>query len=105
MYEITETPLFSRWLFKLKDLRAKAKILTRIDRASEGNLGDVSPVGSGVSEMRIFVGKGYRVYFTMKKQMMIVLLCGGDKSTQASDIKLAKKICNELGNDDENTTF
>ena len=98
MYDIIETPVFSRWLRQVRDIRARTRILTRIDRAREGNLGDVSPVGNGISEMRIFVGKGYRVYFTMKGQTLVLLLCGGDKGTRASDIKRANQLLNELVN-------
>ena len=92
MYEIRQTDRFSKWLSKLKDNRARAKITIRIQRASLGNLGDYHSVGEGVSEFRISEGKGYRVYFTVKDQEIIFLLCGGDKSSQDSDIKLAKKM-------------
>ncbi len=68
----------------------------RLDRAINGNLGDIQPVGGLVSEMRIFIGKGYRIYFTMRDDELIILLCGGDKSTQQQDIKLAKQIASEL---------
>jgi len=92
MFEIEESPSFSRWLFKLRDLRAKAKIMVRLDRAKQGNLGDCEPVGDGISEMRIFEGKGYRIYFTLRKEKIILLLCGGDKASQSNDIKRAKKL-------------
>lgn len=75
---------------KLRDTRARAKIAARIDRLAFGNPGDVAPVGAGVSEMRVHDGPGYRVYFVKRGETLIVLLCGGDKSTQAQDIAKAK---------------
>jgi putative addiction module killer protein len=80
----------------LRDLRARAKITQRIDRLELGNPGDVAPVGEGVSEMRINYGPGYRVYIKQRGAEFVVLLCGGDKSTQAADINLAKKLASEL---------
>ena len=74
----------------------KARILKRLDRARDGNLGDVAPVGEGVSEMRIFYGPGYRVYFIQRGKALIVLLCGGDKSTQGADIDEAKAMAREV---------
>jgi putative addiction module killer protein len=74
----------------LRDHRARAKIAARIDRLALGNPGDVAPVGEGVSELRIHYGPGYRVYFIKRGQTLIILLCGGDKSTQTKDIKAAK---------------
>jgi len=91
-YEIERTDIFDKWLGKLKDRRAVMAIIKRIDRAKIGNLGDVEPVGEGISEMRIFVGKGYRLYFTICGGKVILLLCGGDKSTQQKDIKKAKEM-------------
>ena len=82
MSELRQTKRFSTWLAGLRDDRAGARILKRLDRARDGNLGDVAPVGEGVSEMRIFYGPGYRVYFIQRGKALIVLLCGGDKSTQ-----------------------
>ncbi len=87
---------FSHWLRDLRDLRAKAKIIQRIDRLELGNPGDVAPVGEGVSEMRIHYGPGYRVYIKQRGEEIVVLLCGGDKSTQDTDIALAKKLAREL---------
>ena len=81
-----------KWFKKLKDRRARAKIAIRIRRVSLGNLGDVKPVGEGISELRIDHGPGYRVYFTQRSNQLIILLAGGDKTTQTSDIKKAKKI-------------
>jgi putative addiction module killer protein len=87
---------FSDWLKALRDLRARAKITQRIDRLELGNPGDVAPVGEGVSEMRINYGPGYRVYIKQRGAEFVVLLCGGDKRTQAADISLAKKLASEL---------
>ena len=94
--EVRQTTRFATWLAGLRDERAKARILKRLDRAGQGNLGDVAPVGEGVSEMRIFYGPGYRVYFVQRGSELIVLLCGGDKSTQRSDIDEAKAMAKEL---------
>lgn len=91
-YEIEKTEIFDRWLLKLRDRKAVLAITQRLDRAIVGNFGDVAPVGEGVSEMRIFVGPGYRLYYTIRKNTIILMLCGGDKSTQGKDIKKAKKM-------------
>ena len=88
--EVRQTPAFSDWMARLRDHRARAKIAARIDRLALGNPGDVAPVGAGVSELRIQYGPGYRVYFVKRDTTSIVLLCGGDKSSQAKDIKTAK---------------
>ena len=96
MIEVRQTERFRKWLTGLRDERARARILKRLDRAQAGNLGDVAPVGEGVSEMRIFYGPGYRVYFVQRDKELIVLLCGGDKSTQAADIEEAKAMAKEL---------
>jgi putative addiction module killer protein len=96
MATIGRTDAFSDWLRNLRDLRGKAKIAARIDRLALGNPGDIAPVGSGVSEMRIHYGPGYRVYFVQRGADIVVLLCGGDKSSQASDIAVAKKLASEL---------
>lgn len=96
MIEVRQTPRFATWLAGLRDDRARARILKRLDRAASGNLGDVAPVGEGVSEMRIFYGPGYRVYFVQRGSELIVLLCGGDKSTQGADIEEAKAMAKEL---------
>jgi putative addiction module killer protein len=93
MYLIEKTPEFDKWLRKLKDRKAKAKILLRIQRIEEnGNLGDCQPIGEGLSELRIHYAKGYRVYLKMYKKHMILLLAGGDKSTQTKDIQKAKQL-------------
>lgn len=96
VYSVLKTDEFDRWLGKLRDQKAKARIAARIRSAEYGNLGDVSPVGSGVSEMRIHYGPGYRVYFTMRGRELIILLIGGDKSSQTKDIEKAKQIAIEL---------
>ncbi len=90
---------FDRWLGKLKDRRAIARILVRIDRLALGNPGDVRSVGGGVSELKIDYGPGYRVYFAQRGQSLVLLLCGGDKSTQSVDIETAKRIATEWRND------
>ena len=84
------------WLNALRDERAFAKIAVRLKRLAEGNFGDVAPVGEGVSELRIHYGPGYRVYFTRRGRTIILLLCGGDKSTQPSDIVKAKALAKEV---------
>lgn len=92
---IRRTRLFDRWLHSLRDIRAKAKVQARISRLAHGNPGDVGPVGEGVSELRIQYGPGYRVYFIRHVQEVIILLAGGDKSTQAKDIKTAKALARD----------
>jgi putative addiction module killer protein len=89
---VRRTDVFIYWLTSLKDRRAAARIAARILRLENGNLGDVKPVGKGVSELRINYGPGYRVYFMQAGRTIILLLSGGDKSTQASDIAAAKKL-------------
>ena len=96
MIEVRQTTRFATWLAGLRDQRARARILKRLDRAAQGNLGDVAPVGDGVSEMRIFYGPGYRVYFIRRGVALIILLSGGDKSTQGSDIEEAKALAKEV---------
>lgn len=95
MIEIRETSTFSEWLQALKDSRAKARIAARTQRLAFGNPGDVRPVGGGVSELRIDYGPGYRVYYMQRGKVLIILLCGGDKSSQDKDIKLALKLAKE----------
>jgi putative addiction module killer protein len=86
---------FSEWLVSLRDIKARAKIRVRLDRVSLGNLGDCHGVGEGVLELRIDYGPGYRVYFGQVGSTIVLLLCGGDKSTQANDIERAKHYWNE----------
>jgi len=97
MLRTEKTSEFDKWIRKLKDLRAKAKILFRIQKIeTDGHFGDCKPVGDGISEMRINYAKGYRVYFREKDNKIVVLLIGGDKSTQQKDIKKAKEIWNRI---------
>ena len=96
MIEIRKTDVFAKWLDNLRDIRARARILVRIERLAAGNPGDVAPVGEGVSEMRIDVGPGYRVYFTRRGRTVIVLLAGGNKETQAADIRAALQLARGL---------
>jgi putative addiction module killer protein len=96
MFEVQKTDEFDNWLSDLVDQKAKAKIASRIERLSLGNPGDVKPIGEGISEMRVSYGPGYRVYFKQTGKAIVLLLCGGDKSTQAKDIKRAKEIAAEL---------
>jgi putative addiction module killer protein len=93
---IRKTDIFNTWLKNLKDSRAKSGIYTRIDRLAVGNQGDVKPIGEGCSEMRINYGPGYRVYYKDTGKELIILLCGGDKSTQQADIKKAKELAKEM---------
>ena len=96
MPAIRETDEFSSWLKALRDSIARAKILVRVQRLADGNPGDVKPVGEGISELRIHHGAGYRVYYIQRGDELIILLCGGDKGSQDSDIAKAKKIAGEL---------
>jgi putative addiction module killer protein len=95
-YEIEKTQVFDRWLAGLKDRQAVLAIPSRLDRAVLGNLGDTRPVGGGVHEMRIFSGPGYRLYYTIRGGVIIVLLIGGDKSSQERDIDKAKKLAADM---------
>ena len=96
MIDVRATESFHRWISGLRDRTAAAIVSARILRVQQGLLGDVKSVGSGVSELRIDHGPGYRVYFTFKGTALILLLCGGDKSTQAGDIKAAKAMAARL---------
>jgi putative addiction module killer protein len=95
MRAIRRTDDFKKWFKKLKDRIGKALIYKRIERLAEGNPGDSAPVGEGLSEMRIHHGPGYRVYYKDTGKELIILLCGGDKSTQGADIAKAKELANE----------
>jgi putative addiction module killer protein len=93
--ELKQTEAFAKWESRLRDKRARTIIATRLARLAHGLPGDVEPVGEGVSELRIHYGPGYRVYFQQRGDILIVLLCGGDKKTQARDIATAKKLAEE----------
>jgi putative addiction module killer protein len=95
MLELKQTETFRKWRARLKDERVRALIASRLDRLAYGHAGDAAPVGEGVSELRIHYGPGYRVYFLKRGKTVIILLCGGDKSTQAKDIKAAKRLAAE----------
>jgi putative addiction module killer protein len=99
MYIIKQTNIFSKWLSKLKDTQGKVAILRRVDRMKLGNFGDCKSVGNNISELRITTSTAYRVYFTKKDEEIIVLLIGGDKSSQSDDIKKANEILKELDNE------
>jgi putative addiction module killer protein len=94
--EIRESAVFSLWLRSLRDSQARTRIAVRVRRLAFGNYGDVQPVGEGVSELRLHFGPGYRVYFVQRGQVLIVLLCGGEKSTQDRDIAEAKRLAKEV---------
>jgi len=96
MFEVRQTDVYARWFARLRDIRAKARIDIRIRRLSLGNAGDVKPVGEGVSELKIDVGKGYRVYFVQRGERLVVLLAGGSKHSQGKDIMQAKQLAKEL---------
>ena len=96
MYEIEQTETFSAWLHEMKDIRARARIKARIERAGKGNFGDWSPEGGEIRAMRIDYGPGYRLYFTIRGNHIILLLCGGDKRKQDADIKQAHKLAKEI---------
>nr|WP_176022782.1 type II toxin-antitoxin system RelE/ParE family toxin [Brucella pseudintermedia] len=96
MIEVRQTTSFAKWLDELRDTNARLRIVARIRRMELGNPGDVKSVGEGVSEMRITYGPGYRVYFVSMGTTIVVLLCGGDKSSQGRDIALAKQMAKEI---------
>lgn len=101
MMRLKQSATFQKWFRKLKDERGKALITSRLNRLSFGHAGDTAPVGDGVSELRIHYGPGYRIYFIRSGNVVIVLLCGGDESTQDKDIKTAKQIASQWSDDDE----
>lgn len=96
MYIIKQTNIFSQWLSKLKDTQGKVAVLRRVDRMKFGNFGDHKSVGNNLSELRIPTGPGYRVYYTQKNDEIIILLVGGDKSSQGDDIKKAKALLSSV---------
>ena len=95
-YEVVQTEVFERWLASVRDRRALAAIGSRIDRLEDGYFGDHKSVGDGVSEMRINVGKGYRLYYTLRGNTVVILISGGDKSSQSRDVRRAKRIAMEV---------
>lgn len=99
MYLIKQTEMFSKWLYKLKDVQGKVFILRRVDRMKNGNFGDYKALGDGLSELRLTTGPAYRVYFAQKGDEIIVLLVGGDKSTQSKDIEKARELLKEYDNE------
>ncbi len=96
MLHIRKTLVYAEWIDNLRDLQGRARILMRVERLISGNLGDVKPVGGGVSELRIHFGPGYRVYFTQRGLDIVILLAGGDKSSQPKDIQTALQLANNL---------
>ena len=96
MIEIRKTDVFARWLDGLRDIQARARILVRLERLASGNPGDVKPVGEGVSELRVNYGPGYRVYFKKQGLEVVILLAGGDKDSQTTDIKIALELARNL---------
>lgn len=99
MIEVRQTAAFTKWFAKLRDIRAQAHIVRRIERAQAGNLGDVKALGDGVSEMRVHYGAGYRLYLARRGERLVILLCGGDKSSQSADIRTAKAMAREYDDD------
>ena len=96
MIELRQTSTFAQWLDDLRDIRARARVQARIERLAMGNLGDIKSVGDGVSEMRIDYGPGYRVYFTRRGREIVILLAGGEKSSQNKDIRTAQRLARGL---------
>lgn len=96
MFKIRKTELYANWLDELRDIRARARVQVRVERLAAGNAGDARPVGEGVSELRIDYGHGYRVYYTIREHDIVILLVGGDKSTQSTDIKTALRLARNL---------
>lgn len=95
-YEIHTTAEFNSWVSKLKDRHAKKAVALRIARIETGNFGDHKSVGGGVSELRIFMGKGYRIYYTIRDRTLVILLCGGDKDSQSRDVEEARQLAKSL---------
>ena len=96
MIEVLRTAEFIDWLTALRDVQARARIAKRIDRIAQGNFGDAKSVGDGVSELRFTFGPGYRVYYTRRGDVVVILLCGGDKGSQERDIERAKAMAKEV---------
>jgi putative addiction module killer protein len=101
MIEFLQTETFRKWRIRLRDERIRALIASRLDRLAFGNAGDVKPVGQGISELRIDHGPGYRIYFMKRGSTIIILLCGGDKNSQAKDINTAKRLAEEWSEEND----
>jgi putative addiction module killer protein len=95
VFQVQQTDVFAAWLARLRDTKGKARILSRLESLTQGNLGDTKSVGGGVRELRVHVGPGYRVYVAQLGQIVVLLLCGGDKSTQKRDIERARRFLRE----------
>lgn len=95
-YRVLQTATFTEWHGRLRDMRAKVAIARRLERIEAGSLGDVKSLGGAVSELRVDIGPGYRLYFTLRKRVVVILLCGGDKGTQRADIRRAQKMAEEV---------
>lgn len=96
MLEVRRTAEFIKWLVNLRDVAARARIARRIDRIAAGHFGDTKPIGGGVSELRFAFGPGYRIYYTRRGQVVVILLCGGDKGSQTRDIEHAKAMARDI---------
>ena len=96
MYQLQQTDVFEKWLAGLDDRRAKARILARLDAVRLGNLGDCKAIGGALRELRVHTGPGYRLYFTQRQSVVILLLCGGSKSSQARDVERAKRLLKDV---------
>ena len=96
VYQLRQTEIFAKWLNGLRDVGSKARILARLESARLGNLGDSKTVGGGIREMRIHTGPGYRVYFVRRQRVVLILLCGGDKSSQSRDVRRAQQLMRDL---------
>ena len=94
--EIRETAVYKKWFAKLRDITARARILVRLRRMSLGNFGEYRELGDGVSELKFKFGPGYRIYYTIRNEEIVILLAGGDKSTQSRDIEKAKELARNL---------
>ncbi len=95
-YQLKTTAVFNRWLGSLRDRVAARAIAARLDRVAAGNLGDTKSLGGGLSEMRIFIGPGYRIYYTVRGRELVILLCGGDKTSQPRDLRRANLLISQL---------
>lgn len=96
MLQIRKIDVYAKWIDNLRDLQGRARILVRVERLAAGNPGDGKPVGNGVAELRVHFGPGYRVYFTQRGSDIVILLAGGDKSSQSTDIQTALQLAKNL---------